>query len=247
MARLPRAFAEGVALHVVQRGNNRNACFADAADRMVYLAMLGDLCGKTGCAIHAYVLMTNHVHLLLTPIRAIGASWMMKHLGQRYVQFVNRTRSRTGSLWEGRFRSSIVDSSTYLLTCYRYIELNPVRAGMVRQPGEYPWSSYRVNANGDPSDLIQPHERYLRLAEDDAARRAAYRGLFGRPLGLDAIKTIREAANGGFALGSPAFLASLSSTAGRRASRGVPGRPPKIARETTSHLEEKRGLSPVLF
>jgi putative transposase len=185
--------------------------------------------------------------MLVTPEKAESASLMMKNLGQRFVQFVNRTHQRSGSLWEGRFRSSIVDSEAYLLACYRYIELNPVRAGMVTHAADYAWSSYRTNALGDASDLVVAHERYLALAPNAAVRQAAYRALFGHAIGDDELKSIREAVNGGFALGSKAFLARLASTAGRRTSPGVRGRPPKENRGQTtfSRLEEKCGLSPI--
>lgn len=144
----------------------------------LYLHHLEELSHKCRCAVHVYVLMTNHVHLLLTPLRKDGPSLLMKHLGQRYVQYVNRTYRRSGPLWEGRFRSSIVQEQGYLLRCYRHIELNPLRAGMVRQPRDYRWSSYPSNGEGSPSRLVKPHEEYLALGRQDDERLAAYRALF---------------------------------------------------------------------
>ena len=135
-------------LYVIQRGNNRQACFYADQDYQFFLEWLGKYAKETGCAIHAYVLMTNHVHLLVTPKQAESAGQLMKRLGQRYVQYVNRTYRRSGTLWEGRFRSCLTQDDEYLLRCYRYIELNPVRAGMVSHPAEYPWSSYQVNGQG---------------------------------------------------------------------------------------------------
>src|SRR5258708_20900356 len=138
MPRHARFMIAGVPVHVIQRGHNRAACFFDPADYRFYLEHLASLASGTGCAIHAYCLMTNHVHLLLTPARAESAARLVKHLGQRYTQHVNRTYRRSGTLWEGRFRSCLVESESYLLACYRYIELNPVRAAMRRPPGASP-------------------------------------------------------------------------------------------------------------
>src|SRR5438105_2497922 len=143
MPRRARLTAAGVPAHVIQRGNNRGACFFADDDYAFYVHYLEELAKQFGCAIHAYVLMTNHVHLLLTPEQANSASQLMKHLGQRYVQYVNRSYRRSGTLWEGRFRSCLTQEETYVLACYRYIELNPVRAQMARHPREYRWSSYR--------------------------------------------------------------------------------------------------------
>jgi putative transposase len=224
-----------VPLHIIQRGNNRGRCFARERDYRLYLALLEELCPKFECRVHAYVLMTNHVHLLVTPEIATSASNVMKHLGQRYVQYVNRTEGRSGSLWEGRFRSSIVDTDAYLLRCHRYIECNPVRAGMVVDPADYPWSSYRANALGEPNALITPHARYVGLAETTVERRARYLRLFEGEMTNAELARIRDAANGGFALGSPRFIEEMGRLLGRRAGRS---REPVPARGTS-------GLSPV--
>jgi len=227
MPRRARLRVAGLPLHIVQRGNNRSACFYTRRDYAVYLRHLQELAPEYACAIHAYVLMTNHVHLLLTPEREDGPSLMMKHLGQRYVQYVNRTYARTGTLWEGRFRSSIVERQNYLLRCYRYIEMNPVRAGMVHHPRDYPWSSYRSNAEGQFSRLLTPHDEFFSLGQSPEGRCAAYRSLFESQIDFQQLQEIRLAVNGGFALGSKRFRAQIAEELGRRVERGTPGRPPK--------------------
>jgi len=161
MPRRPRVILPDTPLHIIQRGNNRQACFAADDDYCFYLDWLKEYSVKTGCSIHAYVLMTNHVHLLLSCASSEGAGALMKALGQRYVQYVNRTYRRSGTLWEGRFRSCLAQEDTYFLVCQRYIELNPVRAEMVSHPGEYRWSSYRANAQGEANMLLSPHPLYM--------------------------------------------------------------------------------------
>jgi putative transposase len=165
MPRRPRITLPGVPLHLIQRGNNRQACFFADEDYLAYLGWLEGYVREGDCAIHAYVLMTNHVHLLLTPQTSRGAGELMKRLGQRYVQYINRTYRRSGTLWEGRFRSYLTQEGGYVLGCYRYIELNPVRANMVEHPAEYPWSSYRANAQGE-SPLLTHHPLYAVLDSD---------------------------------------------------------------------------------
>ena len=165
--------------------------------------------------------MTNHVHLLLTPEREESCARLFKRLGLLHTQYMNRKHRRSGTLWEGRFRSCLVQSEQYLLACYRYIELNPVRAGMVRRPEDYAWSSYRANAEGIPDDRITPHGEYQRLGREQ------YRALFGCHLDPDVIREIRSTTNGGYALGSTAFRARMASLLGRPVSKGRPGRPLK--------------------
>ena len=188
MPRRARLSLAGIPWHIIQRGNNRSVCFFSEEDYRRYLDDLTDLSGRFGCAIHAYVLMTNHVHLLLTPEKADSAALMMKHLGQRYVQYVNRTYRRSGTLWEGRFRSCLTQSEDYVLACYRYIELNPVRAAMVNRPQDYRWSSYHANAQGKIDRVLTPHAEYLRLARDDTDRREAYRALFKAHLEAETVE-----------------------------------------------------------
>lgn len=225
MPRRSRIILAGVPLHLIQRGNNRQACFFAEEDYRAYLGWLEVYAKVSACAIHAYVLMTNHVHLLLTPRTSSGASELMKRLGQRYVQYINRTTRRSGTLWEGRFRSCITQEEIYVLGCYRYIELNPVRASMIGHPADYPWSSYRVNAQGESSILLTPHPLYTALGHDDKARQAAYRELFRYQLDPGTVDEIRAATNGNFALGSPQFQAQVAAVLGRRVKRGKPGRP----------------------
>ena len=178
MARLPRLDLPGIPQHIVQRGNDRQACFADDADYLRYRQELGDAAMKHGCALHAYVLMTNHVHLLVTPAESAAVSRMMQAIGRHYLAAFNARYRRTGTLWEGRFKAALVGSARYLLTCYRYIELNPVRAGMVTMPGEYRWSSHASSAFGAREPGITPHHLYLELGANDTLRQQAYLALF---------------------------------------------------------------------
>ena len=224
MPRRARLALDGVSTHLVQRGIDRGACFFRDEDRLHYLALLAELAPALGCAVHAYVLMTNHVHLLVTPSRADALSRLMRHLNQRYVQAVNRAYLRSGTLWEGRFRSCLVDSEAYVLACQRYIELNPVRAGIVRDARDYPWSSHRMNASTLPSALLTPHEVFLALAPDATSRVAAYRALFAQALPGDVVAGIRRATAGSYALGGPRFQEQVGAMAGRRVVPGVPGR-----------------------
>ncbi len=225
MPRRARLAIPGIPWHIIQRGNNRSVCFHAEEDFQFYLHYLQEFATQFGCAIHAYVLMTNHVHLLLTPQQADSASLLMKHLGQRYVQYINRTYRRSGTLWEGRFRSCLTQTEDYVLACYRYIELNPVRAGMVNQPQDYRWSSYHSNALGKASSLITPHDQYQRIAADEKTRLAAYRALFKAHLDEEIVGQIRSATNGNFALGGERFQREIEAVLGRRASRGQAGRP----------------------
>jgi len=204
-----------VALHVIQRGNNRGACFFGDGDRLAYLRYLHQFTLEAGCFVHAYCLMTNHVHLLLTPPGPSACALLMKRLNQHYVQHVNRVHGRTGNLWEGRYRSCLAASERYVLACYRYVELNPVRAGMVAQPEEYLWSSYRSNAQGRPDSLLVPHPAFLALGEDRTHCRHAYRSLAQRTLEPLLMEEIRSATRNGRALGVEA------RSRGRPAKNGV--------------------------
>lgn len=229
MPRRARVLLPGVTLHLIQRGNNRSACFFAEEDYQFYLEQLADQARKHDCAIHAWCLMTNHVHLLLTPAKPESAGLLMKGLGQRYVQYINRTYRRSGTLWEGRFRSCLMQEDSYVLACYRYIEMNPVRAGMVEHPAEYRWSSYRVNAQAEQSELIKPHALYQALGEAGRARAETYRELFRHQLDPGLVDQIRSATNGNYALGSSRFTAEVERVLGRRVTRGKPGRPKQAA------------------
>ena len=227
MPRPSRLILPGVAVHIIQRGNNRVACFRNDNDYLMYLAHLRQLSEKYDCAVHAYCLMTNHVHLLLTPQAADACTGLMRDLGQRYVQYFNRRQERTGTLWEGRFRSCIAESALYVLGCYRYIELNPVRAGMVDHPTGYLWSSYAVNSGARSDPLITPHPEYVALAAEKENRCAVYRALFEQRLEPGLQKAIREATNGGYPLASEAFKQTVLAPLGCRTEPGQVGRPVK--------------------
>ena len=227
MPRRSRIIVPNIPLHIIQRGNNRQSCFFAEEDYLFYLDWLEEYAKSTDCSIHAFVLMTNHVHILLTPERSDSAGNLMKRLGQRYVQYINRTYKRSGTLWEGRFRSSIIQQQEYLFSCQRYIEMNPVRAGIVEHPGEYRWSSYQVNGQGRSSDLLSPHPLYLSLGRTDTERQTAYRELFRYELESGEIDKIRKATNGNFALGNNRFKEEISEMLGRRVTPGKAGRPRK--------------------
>jgi len=238
MPRRARISLPGVPLHITQRGNNRQACFFSDDDYRFYLGQLNQCAQHANCAVHAYVLMTNHVHLLLTPKEVESAGRLIKLLGQRYVQHVNRLYRRSGTLWEGRFRSCIVQDDAYLLGCSRYIELNPVRAGMVGHPAEYPWSSYRANAQGEPDGLIQAHPIYTALGRQARERQEAYRELFRHEIEPGLVDEIRRATNGNYALGNERFANEVAVALGRRAVPGAPGRPRKQIEPSSGDLFE---------
>jgi putative transposase len=225
-----------VPLHIIQRGNNRQACFFADEDYRFYLDWLGKHADKTGCRVHAYVLMTNHVHLLISTERSEAPGALMKGLGQRYVQYVNRTYRRSGTLWEGRYRSCLTQEEDYLLACQRYIELNPVRAGMAEHPAEYRWSSYRANAQGEADALLKPHPLYEALGPDMASRQAAYRELFRYELEPGLVDEIRRATHGNYALGNDRFATEIAAALGRRAIPGKSGRPRRAREMETKEL-----------
>ena len=230
MPRRARINLPGVPQHLIQRGNNRQACFFEEEDFSVYLDWLHAAAIGTACRLHSYVLMTNPVHLLISSTSEDGAGRLMKALGQRYVQYVNRRYRRSGTLWEGRYRSCLVQDELYLLACQRYIELNPVRARMVRHPAEYRWSSYRANAQGEPAPLLQPHALYLALGTEAGLRQAAYRDLFRERLEPGVVDAIRHATNGNYALGNAKFTEKIAAMVGRRVTPGDAGRPRKAVR-----------------
>ena len=215
MPRQPRLDMVDIPQHVVQRGNNRQPCFLRPQDYRCYLQQLCDASQKHGCLIHAYVLITNHVHLLITPTSTGAISRCMQSLGRRYVSYFNGTYRRTGTLWEGRYKSCLVDSQSYLLTCYRYIELNPVRAAMVVTPDDYPWTSYHTNALGLDNRLITPHREYLALGTTPDARQAVYRDLFKQAISDDRLKEIRDHIQQQRALGTHKFQEAIEAELGR--------------------------------
>lgn len=229
MPRRPRIILPEMPVHIIQRGNNRSACFYSDDDYQVYLDWLEEYAKAYKCHIHSYVLMTNHVHLLITGFESDSISKLMKSLGQRYVQYINRSYRRSGTLWEGRFKSCLVQEEAYLMGCYRYIELNPVRANMVEHPADYPWSSYRTNAQGQgqKSTLIKPHNLYEALGLDEIERQAAYRELFRYELEPKLVDEIREATQGNYVLGNNRFAEQIAVALNRRVTKGKAGRPKK--------------------
>jgi putative transposase len=206
MARLPRHIAPGTATHVTQRGNNKSRTFQCADDYQRYLAILENAGRRFGCAIHCYVLMTNHVHLLVTPDDDHAISRMMQMIGRYYVRYVNTRYHRTGTLWEGRFKSSVVECDRHLLTCYRYIELNPVRAELADAPGRYRWSSHGHNAWGITEMRVTPHRLYDALGATPRDRQAAYRALFRNLVEERTLDLIRRSTKRGAPLGDNQFV-----------------------------------------
>jgi putative transposase len=206
---------------------------------------LYELASMNGCAVHAYCLMTNHIHLLVTPSNGDGCARLMRNLGQRYVQYFNRRYSRSGTLWEGRFRSCLVDSESYVLACYRYIELNPVRAGMVPGPIDYPWSSHAGNTCRVLNKLLTPHSEYLALSSDERARSRAYQDLFLQSDDPAFLSAVREATNGGFALLGERLRSALPLGMRQRLQRRSPGpRPQSEAAVPTLDIQAELGLRP---
>jgi putative transposase len=217
MARLPRYSLSGQAQHVIQRGNNRSTIFFSQDDCRFFLNCLRTACDKHGCAVHAYVLMTNHVHLLMTPNTPDAISKVMQSVGRRYVPYVNAVNERTGTLWDGRYRATLIDSDEYLLTCCRYIELNPVRAGIVRHPRRYTWSSYHAHAGGQADPLIQYHPRYLALGSAPLERQEIYRDLCKTELDQATLDLIRNVTNKAWVLGNDTFRKRIETSLQRRA------------------------------
>lgn len=225
MARSPRLDLPGVAQHIVQRGNDRQPCFAQAGDYGHYLNELGEAALRHGWRLHAYVLMTNHVHLLVTPVEPGAVSRMMQAIGRRYVACFNARYRRTGTLWEGRFKSALVDSESYVLACYRYIELNPVRARMVASPADYPWSSYPHNALGCVDARITPHPSFTQLGTSDAARHQTYQALVAAGLTPGDADALRMHTQQQRAWGNDRFVARVEALTQRAARARPRGRP----------------------
>jgi putative transposase len=228
MARKPRYFIPGVPSHVVQRGHNRAPCFRQPSDFRFYLRCLRDACQRGAARVHAYVLMTNHVHLLMTPDDDDAIPWVLQSVGRRYVQYMNRAYQRSGTIWEGRYKTSLIDTERYLFTCYRYIELNPVRAGMVVSPDQYPWSSFSANAWGEPDGLIRHHEGYLTLGGTPPERQAVYRALVSEALSEEELGGLRTAAHRCLPYGSEGFRNEVDQRLQCQVSYFPRGRPGEI-------------------
>jgi len=232
MARLVRVSPVGVPQHIIQRGNNRQICFGGEEDMKAYLNWLKEFSKKYNVDVHAWVLMTNHVHISCTPQDERAIRRMMQSIGRMYVRYYNYTYQRTGTLWEDRFKASLVQSERYLLELYRYIELNPVRADMVDDPAEYSWSSYACNGLGIKTELQTPHSEYLSLGKTKEKRLENYRALFKAHVNAALLKGIRESVNKGLALGSDRFKAQIEALTDRRLTPGKAGRPRKRPENT---------------
>lgn len=227
MPRRARLSVAGNPHHVVQRGNNRSPCFFSERDYRFYLSCLREEAERYRCAVHAYVLNPDHVHLLVTPDSEDALSLMMRSLGSRYVHYINHVQRRTGTLWEGRYRSSIIESERYLLTCYRYIELDPIRLRLVAHPADYPWSSYRCHALGYGDSVIRDHPLYRALGATPEARALAYRELFRDPITEREIAEIRTSWKAGLVLGGDSFKNEIERIVERPVRPGKCGRPRK--------------------
>ena len=230
MPRRRRYFPVGVPVHVVQRGNNRQICFASNEDMAAYVNWLSEGAQKFGAQIHAWVLMTNHVHLLMTPTSENAISKCMQYLGRHYVRYFNDRFRRTGTLFEGRFKGHLVFSGRYFLQCCQYIELNPVRAGMAVDPADYRWSSYAAHAFGQRVRMWTPHMEYLTLGLDGENRQKAYRSLFKEVLGEDVLSDIRLSVNTGFVYGNEKFRRQVEALAGIPQSFQQRGRPTNVGK-----------------
>ena len=225
MPRQPRYFVPHIPQHVIQRGVDRQAVFFTPQDYQLYLDTLRTAARQYRCAVHAYVMMTNHTHLLLTPGTERALPLLMQAMGRGYVQKLNRRYNRTGTLWQGRYKASLVQDDRYLLTCYRYMELNPVRAGMVRHPADYPYSSCRHNATGQADALLTTHPVYRSLGATPEQRQAAYRALFADEITPELLALVRDTTNACQILGNDRFKNQVEAMLGRSVRPGKPGRP----------------------
>lgn len=233
MARLPRLTLPGYPHHVIQRGNNRQPIFASSADHQTLLDLLHENAQKFEVAIHAYVLMGNHVHLLATPHTLEGLPQMMQAVGRRYVRYFNDTQQRSGTLWEGRYKSTLIQAERYLLTCMAYIDLNPVRTGLVAHPRDYPWSSHGHYTGQRIDKLITPHALFWALGNTPFAREAAYAQLVQAGISPVQQAALTDAALQGWALGEPDFVVDLQKKTGRRVSKGSAGRPTSVKKSAS--------------
>jgi putative transposase len=230
MPRKPRIYIGGLPYHIVQRGNNREACFIEDENYQFYLELWKQVSRKKGVSVHAYCLMTNHIHFLVTPNEQSSVSDTMKIVGSRYAQYINKKYGRTGTLWEGRHSSSLVQEEKYLMACYRYIELNPVRANMVKRPEEYRWSSYGANAWGD-AHWLKPHDEYTRLGKSKEKQCHAYRELFRNQISEPDLHLIRQAAHYSQPVGDDLFRKQITEKYGIKLGRLRKGRPNKVSVE----------------
>ena len=236
MPRQPRLDLPDIPQHIIQRGNDRQPCFFRDDDYLRYYDELREASLREGCAVHAYVLMTNHVHMLVTPGKEGAVSRLMQSLGRRFVRYINDRYHRSGTLWEGRYKSCPVDHDEYLLHCHRYIELNPLRAAMVVDPRDYRWSSHCANAFGAHDPLISPHPAYLALSTEPAQRRVAYRGFVMDVVDPAEVEAIRQHVQRQHAYGSERFRTVIEAQLGRSAGPLKIGRPRKRTESPESAL-----------
>jgi putative transposase len=225
LPRKPRFYLPNIPVHIVQRGHSCDPVFFEDSDYAAYLQWVEEAADRYDCAIHAYVLMTNHIHFLVTPHDKLGVSRMMQYIGRRYVPYINHTYGTSGSLWEGRYKASLIHDEPYLLTCMRYIELNPVRATMVKNPSQYRWSSYRYNAQGKDNPRIKPHVLYQALGRTRKARCEAYKALFSAHIDAEDLKDIRSALQTGTPLGNDSFKEKIEKKLKTKVGQDRRGRP----------------------
>ena len=225
MARLPRLTLAGYPHHVIQRGNNRQVIFKTASDYEYLLNLIEENAKKFAVDVHAYVLMTNHFHLLVTPQTDTALPQMMQAVGRSYVRYFNDLQARTGSLWEGRYRSTLIQTDRYLLACMAYIDLNPVRAGIVGGAADYPWSSHGLYVGTRSDKLITPHALFWDLANTPFGREAAYAEMVQAGVTADQQSALTRSALAGWALGEPHFVDDLQKRTERRVNKGKAGRP----------------------
>ncbi|HEC13755.1 MAG TPA: transposase [Acidiferrobacteraceae bacterium] len=225
MPRKPRFFLPDIPAHIAQRGHSREPVFFEDSDYRVYLDWVAEAANRYRCAVHAYVLMTNHVHILATPQDKHGISLMMQYIGRHYVPYINHSYGTSGSIWEGRYKASLVSDDQYLLACMRYIELNPVRANMIDLPAHYRWSSYRANAQGKVDELITTHPLYLSLGRTVSSRLEAYRALFKAHIETSELKAIRVAWQTGTPLGNDYFREKIERKLMCKVGQARRGRP----------------------
>ena len=225
MARLPRLTLAGYPHHVIQRGNNRQSIFSSAGDYTHLLALMLESASRFEVAVHAYVLMGNHFHLLATPLTDTSLPLMMQALGRDYVRYFNRLQSRSGTLWEGRYRSTLIQADRYLLPCMAYIDLNPVRAGLVAEAKDYPWSSHGRYAGLRADRLITPHPLFWALANTPFGREAAYADMVRSGVSASQQAALTTSVLSGWALGNEEFVADLQKKTARRVQKVQAGRP----------------------
>jgi putative transposase len=235
MPRKPRFFLPDIPVHIIIRGNNRQVVFTEKEDNLVFMEWLGEGLEYSCSRLHAYVLMSNHVHLLVSAGEGGNISRLPHSIGRKYVPFFNRKYGCTGTIWEGRFKASSIDSENYLLVCYRYIEMNPVRAGMVGSPEKYRWSSYRANALGEDESILSPHRLCQQLGADNAKWQSSYRELFTDVLDCEVMGHIRASVQTGTPLGNNKFKADVEKLLGTKVGQARQGRPRRRKTDTKGY------------